>query len=148
MNDRNTIMRYRMRPENIYGDPDREFPVMDTFNILMINVGTYSDDLPDASALPAALFSVMEDVHRQELVKNKFNITLDDVILDGVRKMGGFGQNTWDAGYYCGRMDGNEDGMIKIIAAQVKDGADLESLLKYVESESQRESIRKRIQEM
>ena len=71
-----------MKGESLSGGDGWEFPEMDTFNILMINVGGYSEGLPDISAFPAVLFSRMGPFERQNLLKNRFKIDLDDNILE------------------------------------------------------------------
>ena len=76
--DRNTIVRYRMKGERIYGGKENNPQELDAFNIIMINMGKYSDELPDALAIGTAMFSLMEKDARRELVDKKFNLSMTD----------------------------------------------------------------------
>lgn len=100
---RNTAVRYRMRAENLAGDPKRVIPPLETFNLLIINVGRYDSNLPDISAFPAALFSMMTSDERRDLMMDRFNIELDDVLNRGVGELASIGQDTWNKGYREGR---------------------------------------------
>ena len=112
--DRNTVTRYRMKAENLVGSPERAIPEMETFNIVMINVGRYDSTLPDVSAFPAALFSKMEDDERQNLMKDRFNIRLDEFISREVKEMASIGQDTYNWGF----SEGSEKGQV-ITAAKI-----------------------------
>ena len=110
--DRNTVVRYRMRPENIIGSPKNVF-VLDTFNILVINIGGYDDSLPDALALPAVLFSQMDEKEREDVMKDRFNIILDDFLKEEVKNVITLDEDTYNHGYREGKAEGKAEGMVE-----------------------------------
>lgn len=84
---RNTVTRYRMKAENVFGDKNRKMEVLDTFNIILIYVGRYDESLPDIAAFPAALFSRMGDEKRKDVIRDRFNISLGDDVVGRLRDM-------------------------------------------------------------
>ncbi len=108
--DRNKAVKYTMKGESLDGDSSWRIPEMDTFNILMINVGGYSDNLPDISAFPAALFSRMGRSERKSLIKNRFKIEFDDDIIEEVNRVTTYSEDLMDASYREGRIQGREEG--------------------------------------
>ena len=104
-----------MCPKKVIGDP-ADVPVLDTFNIVMINVGRYDSSLPDVSAFPAALFSEMNMNERQELMSQRFNITLSDILLREVDGMLSLGEDTYRHGLRVGREEGRAEGVAEGIA--------------------------------
>ena len=107
---RNTAVRYSMKAESLSGDPDREIPVIDAFNIYFINIGPYEESLPDVSAFPAALFSKMPGNVVYEIMKDRFNIEYDDVLREGVEKMSSLREDTYNWGFREGKEEGREEG--------------------------------------
>jgi len=119
--ERNKVVRYMMKGEILSGDDGWEFPEMDTFNIVMINVGGYSEGLPDISAFPAVLFSRMGPFERQNLLKNRFKIDLDDNILEEVNRMPTLSEDAINGRYWKGRIEGRIEGREEgLIEATVK----------------------------
>ena len=108
--DRNTIVRYRMKGEMIYGGKENKPQEMDAFNIIMINMGKYSDELPDALAIGTALFSLMEKDARRELVDKRFNIKLSDEDLEKLNDMTHLAQDKYNHGYREGKAEGIAEG--------------------------------------
>ena len=108
VNDMNTVVRYRMEATEIKGDP-KILPVLDTFNIVMVNVGRYDSALPDCSAFPAALFSDMSIEERQKLISERFNIALDDVILGEVNSVASLAEDTYRHGVKDGKAEARAD---------------------------------------
>ena len=104
--DLNSVVRYRMKAERTYGHIDNEPEELVTFNIIMINLGSYKDNLPDSLAIGTAMFSKMEDSERRELVKHRFNIELDDSELERLKEMSTLGQDKYDHGYADGEDNG------------------------------------------
>ena len=80
---RNTVVRYGMEGKVIEGIP-YDLPVLDTFNIIMVNVGRYDSNLPVGSAFPAALLSEMSMDERQELMQDRFKAS--PPLLTGSRR--------------------------------------------------------------
>ena len=106
---RNTAVRYTMKAESLSGDPDREIPVVDAFNIYVINLGPYDDALPEVSAFPAALFSKLPDDAVHEIMKDRFNIEYDDVLREGVERMSSLREDTFNSGLRVGREEGRAE---------------------------------------
>ena len=107
--DRNTVTRYSMRAESIVGDPDRAMPVMDTFNILFIYVGSYDDSLPDASAFPAAVFKLIEGKEQQSKAEDRFKISFDDLIAREVIGTSSVGMDAYNHGFREGKAEGKAE---------------------------------------
>ena len=101
--EKNTVVRYRMRPERTFGTGTKEPEELDTFNVIMVNIGRYQDGLPDSLAIGSAMFSAMEKAERKELMKNKFNIVLDDDELERLKDMSDTYQDKFDHGFREGR---------------------------------------------
>ena len=57
--DLNSVVRYRMKAERTYGHIDDEPEELVTFNVIMMYLGSYKDDLPDSLAIGTAMFSKM-----------------------------------------------------------------------------------------
>ena len=112
---RNTVVRYKMEGRNIAGDPNRRITPMDTFNIVFINTGRYDSTLPDVTAFPAALFSKMGMEERQELMMNKFNIALNDVINREVENMTTLDEDRINYGFRMGQTAEKIDTVIRLI---------------------------------
>ena len=146
---RNTAVRYRMAAENLSGDPNREIPVVDAFNIYMINLGPYDESLPDVSAFPAALFSKMPGDLVYEIMKDRFNIEYDDVLREGVEKMSSLREDTYNRGFREGREEGREEGIIDslsdtLVLLMKEEGWSLEKALSLSSvPDSMREYVRK-----
>lgn len=108
--DRNTVTRYSMEAKNIIGSDDRAIPAMDTFNILFVNIGEYVDNLPDVMAFVSILFSHMSYEDRKTIMKDRFNIVLDDILSRRIDDMASIGQDTYDKGYDKGYDSGYDKG--------------------------------------
>ena len=106
VDEMNTILSYRMRLDSVIGKMRRDPPVLETFNILMVNVGRYESDLPEESAFPAALFSDMDDNERQNVMISRFKIEFDDSLREEVRNVVSLGEDA----YKCGLSEGIEIG--------------------------------------
>lgn len=104
-NDRNTITKYTMKAENVHGK-DRPMEKLDTFNIVFINVGNYQDGLPDALGICAAMFSNIEEEERKSLVKDNYNIELNDEELERLKDMSNLDQDRFNHGRDVGRAEG------------------------------------------
>ena len=113
---RNTAVRYGMEAEILAGNPVN-IPVMDTFNIVMIYVGSYDDSLPDESAFPAALFSQMNEEERHDVMKDRFNIEFDDFLDREVNRMASLGEDTYNHGFREGKAEGRAESDIIAIEA-------------------------------
>ena len=125
---RNTVVRYRMRGENVVGNPKNP-PVLDTFNVLMVYVGGYDNSLPDEAAFPAALFTKMDLQERQELMKSKFNITLRESIMREVNHMASLGEDTYNHGF----KEGSKETASEIVLRLVKEeGWELDRALSFL----------------
>ena len=116
---RNTAVRYSMRAENLSGDPDREIPVVDAFNILFINIGPYDESLPDVSAFPAALFSKMPGDTVYSIMKDRYNLEYDDILREGVEKMSSLREDTYNWGFREGKEEGSKERCIDVIVSLV-----------------------------
>lgn len=147
--NRNTVTRYRMEGENVAGNPKRKIPVMETFNIVFINVGRYDSSLPDVSAFPAALFSKMSVKERQELMSQKFNISLDDAMNREVDNMASMGEDTYKYGFSEGVKEGIKNNTIDSIVRLVKKkGMDISEAMSLMEvPEDMADEIQKEVME-
>ena len=108
--DRNTVVRYRMVPERTFGTGDREPETLDTFNVIMVNIGQYREGLPDALAIGSAMFSAMDNVQRRQLISERFNISMNDEDLERLRDMCDVFQDKFDHGLRIGEARGIEIG--------------------------------------
>ena len=148
---RNTVARYSMKAESIVGDPNRVLPVMDTFNILMINIGRYDSELPDVMAFPTALFSKMSKDERSEVMMDRFNIEFDDIISKEVDDMASIGEDTYDRGFDDGIEKGIEKGIEDksidmIISLITEEGWDLDRAIAFVKvSDDRADHIRNEV---
>ena len=156
--DRNKAVRYSMKGESLSGDKTWSFPEMDTFNILLINVGGYSDSLPDVSAFPAVLFSRMERSERQSVMKDRFKIELDDDMTEEVYRMTTLSEDLMDTVYTEGRLKGHEEGRIEahvntVIKLIDRRGLSLEEALSMIDASDEELSfieseVRKRLSDL
>ena len=96
--DLNSVVRYRMKAERTYGHIDDEPEELVTFNVIMMYLGSYKDDLPDSLAIGTAMFSKMGENERRKLVKDRFKIELDDSELERLKEMSTLGQDKYDHG--------------------------------------------------
>ena len=108
--DENTVTRHRMTPENVFGPPDRKMETLDTFNIIVVNVGKYSESLPDVSAFPAVLFSPMKNKTRLTELGDRFNIHPDNKLMKKLREMTTLDQQRYNSGYRDGKNVGFTEG--------------------------------------
>ena len=104
--DLNTVVRYRMKAERTFGKNKSKPEELETFNIIMMYLGRYEDDLPDSLAIGTAMFSKMGKRKRKELVKEKFNIELDDSELERLNKMTTLGKDKFEHGMAVGTEKG------------------------------------------
>ena len=111
--DRNTIIRYRMKGERTFengkakGDPEE----LGTFNVIFVNIGSFEDGLPDALAIGSAMFKRMGKKKRRELVKDKFNIELNDEELERLGKMENIVRDKYEQGLREGEAKGRAEGI-------------------------------------
>ena len=143
---RNTVVRYRMESRVMDGvqfDPPR----MDTFNIIMVNVGRYDSSIPDDSAFPAILLSEMSMDERQELMENKFNIRLDDSLKQEVDSMASLGEDTYRHGVRVGKAEGRTDEKADTIIRLVKEeGWSLEKAMEFAKvTDNIRSAVEERV---
>ena len=100
--DLNSVVRYRMKAERTYGHIDDEPEELVTFNVIMMYLGSYKDDLPDSLAIGTAMFSKMGENERRKLVKDRFKIELDDSELERLKEMSTLGQDKFEHGETVG----------------------------------------------
>ena len=105
-----TATRYRMMGENTFGPDGRWIEPLETFNIIMINIGQYEDGLPDGVAFPAAVFSRMRDENRRRIVSDRFNIALEDDTIGRLRDMTTLDQEVYEYGFSMGKAEGEAIG--------------------------------------
>ena len=141
---RGTVVRYRMEPEvfSRYGvEPD----VLDTFNIILAYVGEYGDDLPEGLGFISAMFCEMDKAERRELMRNKFNIELNDDILESVKDMS-LDEDQYNYGHRVGRAEGLSEAAFSLTK---KMDISLDEALEILSvPESCREEIRTRVRTM
>ena len=126
--DWNKVIRGRMTTEVINGTPDMNDPVFDTYNITFINVGPYDESQPDIVSFPSTVFYKMKDDDRKRLLDIKFNMKLDDSIIEELGNV-----KTLDEEIYeCGGIDKeNEfiDFYVEEILTRVSKGTTIEDAL-------------------
>ncbi len=130
--DWNKVIRGRMVTEVINGTPDMNDPVFDTYNITFINVGPYDDTQPDMVSFPSTMFNRMDDNDRIHLLDTRFNIELDDSIIEELGNMKTLDEQIYDSAYGKGRVDDkNEfvDFYVEEILKEVSEGATIEKAL-------------------
>ena len=111
--DKNTVVRYGMKAEVVHGEKGYVPEKLDTFNVIMINIGEYSSDLPDSLAFPAALFSDMEEEGRKELVNERFKFELGDDELEMLKDMSTLDQDKFNHGRRVGKAEGRAEGIVE-----------------------------------
>ena len=89
------------------GDPEE----LGTFNIIFVNIGSFEDGLPDALAIGSAMFKKMGKKERWELVKDKFNIMLNDDELERLAQMDNITRDKYEQGLREGRAEGRAEAM-------------------------------------
>ena len=149
--DRNTITRYSMKPENIYGK-DRPLKAMDTFNITFVNLGSYDSSLIDQLAFSTILFKSPVD-ERDSLMKKKFNIEVDDILRKELDEMASIREDTYNYGFDQGMEKGIQQGMgdtlFEMTLFLIRDeGWPIEKALSISSaSEELKDSVRKKVAE-
>ena len=118
---RNTVIRYRMRSEVVYGGGEVEPKELDTFNIIVVNLGEYCEGLPDSLAIGNTLFSRMSADIRTILLKDKFKITLDDDELGRLNELSDTYQDKYDHGFREGRAEGEMSRLIRDVTSVVSE---------------------------
>ncbi len=130
--DKNTVVRYRMVPERTFGTGDREPETLDTFNVIMVNIGQYREGLPDALAIGSAMFSVMDNVQRRQLISERFNISINDEDLERLKDMNDVFQDKFDHGLRVGEARGIEIGEARGEARGIEIGKDMGRIETYI----------------
>ena len=110
--DLNTVVRYKMKAEKTYGKSKSEPEELVTFNVVMMYLGSYNDDLPDSLAIGTAMFSKMGERKRRELVKDRFKIELDDNELERLNKMTTLGKDKFEHGKTVGIVNTAVEGIL------------------------------------
>ena len=107
------------------GDPEE----LGTFNVIFVNIGSFEDGLPDALAIGSAMFKRMGKKKRRELVKDKFNIELNDDKLKRLEKMENIVRDKYEQGLREGEAKGRAEGLAEAmdlmadsIVSVVRDG--------------------------
>lgn len=99
---RNTVFRSKTVRDAIFAPDGVEPPVMETYNIVFVNIGEYAEGLPDALAIGTALFSAMDTEERRKLLRERFNIVLNDNDLERLEEMSTIGKDKYEHGYRDG----------------------------------------------
>ena len=120
--DRNTVVRYSMKAENIYGDDNRKMPVLDTFNIIFVCVGDYDGNLPDVSGFPAALFLKGSPEERRGLIEEKYLFSVDDALNRGLESLASIGEDTYNKIFREGKAEGIAEGKAEGKAEGIAEG--------------------------
>lgn len=105
-----------MKAERTYGSSKNEPKELATFNVVMMYLGNYNDNLPDFLAIGTAMFSKMGEKKRRELVKDRFNIELDDSELERLNKMTTLGKDKFEHGMAVGTEKGIRIGTVSTAA--------------------------------
>ena len=94
-----------------------------------MNIGSFEDGLPDALAIGSAMFKRMGKKKRRELVKDKFNIMLNDDELEKLAQMENIVRDKYEQGLREGEAKGlakdrryTMDLMADSIVSVVRDG--------------------------
>lgn len=75
----NTAIRYDRQPYVLFGEPQSDIPKMDLTHVIMVYIGRYRKDLPDALALVSALFSdSLDSDTRFRTLDSRFKIRFND----------------------------------------------------------------------
>ena len=130
--DWNKVIRGRMVTEVINGTADTNDPVFDTYNITFINVGPYDDTQPDMVSFPSTMFNRMDDNDRIHLLDTRFNIELDDSIIEELGNMKTLDEQIYDSAYGKGRTDEKKelvDFYVEEILKEVSEDATIEKAL-------------------
>ena len=113
----NTAIRYDRQPHLLFGEPQSELPKMDLTHVIMVYIGRYREDLPDALALVSALFSdSMDSDVRFRTLDSRFKITFDDKERREVEEMVSLHDSFYEGyvsyGIELGRVEGYSKGEI------------------------------------
>ena len=117
----NTAIRYDRQPHVLFGEPRSEIPKMDLTHVIMVYIGRYREDLPDALALVTALFSnnIDSDV-RFHTLDSRFKIRFDDKERREVEEMVSLHDSFYEGyvsyGMELGRVEGYSKGTIDAVA--------------------------------
>ncbi len=118
---RNSVTKYSMKAESLSGNPERYLKPLDTFNIIMVYVGPYEEELPEISAVPAALFSPMDEKIRKKVVMDKFKIDLDDKILGRIGDMITLDDEAYNHGFREGKAEATKQILVSSLVLMVKE---------------------------
>ena len=119
--NRNTILSYSMQPKMIAERPDMKVPVLDTFNIMFVNVGRYDSNLSDETALASIVFSKLSLEEREDFLMDRFNIEMDDIMRQEFSEIMPYEEDTFNNGYDAGIDVGRIDGLSNTVVYLVKD---------------------------
>ena len=119
--DTNSVVRYRMGPEIEFTERDVEPIVLNTFNAIFVYIGEYEDGLPEGLGFLSAMFSDMDNTERRELVSKRFNIELNDDILESVKGMS-IDQDRYNYGHRVGLAEGLAEGRAEGLAEGIARG--------------------------
>ena len=100
--NRNTAVSYSMQPKMIAERPGMKIPLLDTFNIMLVNVGRYDSNLSDDMAYSSVLFSNLSLEERKDLLMDRFNIEMDDIMRQEFSEIMPYGEDTFNNGYDAG----------------------------------------------
>ena len=148
----NSIVRYDRTPSVVFGSIDvNRIPKMDLTHIIMVNLGSYHDDLPENLALVTALFSAGLDADRRfGTLEDRFKISFDDEERREVEEMlslyDSFEENHINYGnhrYEEGRIEGRVEGMIELVTNMISKGMSVDDALDFIDEDDEtKEKIR------
>ena len=142
----NSIVRYDRTPSVVFGSIDvNRIPKMDLTHIIMVNLGSYHDDLPENLALVTALFSAGLDADRRfGTLEDRFKISFDDEERREVEEMlslyDSFEENHINYGnhrYEEGRIEGRVEGMIELVTNMVSKGMSVDDALDFIDEDDE-----------
>ena len=147
---KNDIKCLKVRGSSICHDDDKEM-VFDKLKILIVGLGDYAGDIENRVRFASTLFAPdLDQQQRFDLVKENYNIELDESVLEGVDKIMGFYDNSIQADRYEARMEGKAEGIsegkAEVLAELIRTGAISEDDVNSIDiDEDVRELVKKKI---
>ena len=126
----NTMNRYRVIEENLVGQYHDNFINYDLLNIITIGLGKVEETEPKTilNMLDTLLYSNIPSKEKLDTLKNVYNITISDSIIEEVNTMCNLGEGIYERAY-------NQAYNQAVADEQAKQAIETEKLLKKIDEE-------------
>ena len=128
---KNDIKCLKVRGSSICHEDDKEM-VFDKLKILIVGLGDYAGDIENRVRFASTLFAPdLDQQQRFDLVKENYNIELDESVLEGVDRIMGFYDNSIQAERQEGEIEGKVDTITKLVRSGILSADDIDNLDEY-----------------